>query len=363
MSLLLLTLIPQNITNATLRPPAPYDMTMASNLLRRGAARIRRPVAPVAADAVPSVPRRPYVSRAHPEFTKKTAVPIGDAIRTLLDEMDERHRRRLERWETNKDSRVEQRAAYLSRRGKAGAPSPDEVRDDASSNPYRRMDETVELALQLNVDPRKPGQSLRGSVSLPHGNGKTFGVAVFVDENELATEALARGAVAAGGDGLIEKIRRGEVPLTGFQRTLATPDVVPRLKSVARLLGPRGLMPNPKLGTVVSPDELLDALEGQMSGTSNYRTDKEGIVRLGVGRGSFGHERLLENVREFMNEIQGVKPETFGKGKKGQKKVSKGTKYYLKAHLSGTQGRGSVLVDLRTIDPTSSFFMGDPAAV
>merc|ERR1719253_1794837 len=99
---------------------------------------------------------------------------------------------------------------------------------------------------------------------------------------------------------------------------------MPRMSAVARILGPRGLMPNPKLNTIVPPD------------------------------------KLLANVREFMNEIQAVKPESFGKGKKGQKKVAKGTKYYLKAHLSSTQSKGSILVDLRTIDPTSSFFMSDP---
>lgn len=171
---------------------------------------------------------------------------------------------------------------------------------------------------------------------------------------------MERGAVAAGGASLVEAIQSGETPLTSFQRTLATPEAMRRLGAVARLLGPRGLMPNPKLGTIVPPDELLEALQQQMSGMSNYRTDKEGIVHVGLGRGSFGPEKLLDNVRAMMNEIQGIRPESFGKGKKGQKKVSKGTKYFLKAHLSATQGRGSVLVDLRTIDPTSAFFMTDP---
>ncbi len=276
--------------------------------------------------------------------------------------MDARHLHRLERWETNKDDRVEQRAAYLSTRGKAGAPTPEEVREDAAKNPYRRMDETVELALQLNLDPRKPGQSLRGSLSLPHGNGKKFAVAVFTDNAKLAEEALERGAVAAGGSSLIESIQNGSTPVTSFQRTLASPEMMSQLSPVARLLGPRGLMPNPKLNTIIPHDEMIDALDRQMSGVSNYRTDKEGIVRLGIGKGSFGMEKLLDNIRDMMNEVQSVKPESFGKGKKGGKKgkVSKGTKYYLKAHLSTTQGKGSVLVDLRTIDPTSSFFMSDP---
>jgi large subunit ribosomal protein L1 len=303
--------------------------------------------------------RRSYVSRAHAEPTPTT--PIQNAIRSLLDEMDERHRLRLERWERNKDNRVEQRVSYLTARGRPGAPTPEQVREDASTQPYRRMDETVELAIQLNLDPRKPGQALRGSMKLPHGNGRKFGVAVFTDNPTLATAALEAGAVVAGGISLVESIKAGSTSLSSFQRTLATSDMTSQLSSIARLLGPRGLMPNPKIGTIVPPDELLAALADQMSGVSNYRTDKEGIVRLGIGRGSFGMDKLLDNVREVMNEIHAVKPESFGKGKKGQKgKVAKGTKYYLKAHLSATQGRGSKLVDIRTIDPTSAFFMSDP---
>lgn len=302
--------------------------------------------------------QRGYVSRAHPTVIPST--PIISAVQTLLDEMDERHSMRAERWDKNKENRVERRASYLSARGGADAPTPEEIRKDASENEYRRMDETLELALQLNLDPRKPGQSLRGSLSLPHGNGRSFNVAVFTDDPVLAAAAKEAGAAVAGGTNLVEEIKGGTVPVSSFQRTLATPEMMRPMSAVARILGPRGLMPNPKLGTIVEGDDLIDALGKQMSGMSNYRTDREGIVRLGVGRGSFGPEKLLENIRELMNEIQGARPESFGKGKKGQKKVAKGTKYYLKAHLSATQGRGSVLVDLRTIDPTSSFFMGDP---
>ena len=177
---------------------------------------------------------------------------------------------------------------------------------------------------------------------------------------ELAKEALANGAVVAGGASLIEDIKNGNVSLTSFQRTLASPEMMPQLSSIARLLGPRGLMPNPKLNTIQPQDQLLETLEQQQSGISNYRTDKEGIVRIGIGRGSFGVDKLMDNMRELMNEIQSIKPESFGKGKKGKGGSAKGTKYYLKAHLSTTQSKGSVLVDLRTIDPTSSFFMSDP---
>jgi len=303
---------------------------------------------------------RGFKSRAHPEFTAPASVPILQAVDTLLAKIDERHNARAERWEKNKANRVTQRAAYFEQRGAAGAPTPEKVAEDAAAHAYRRMDETVELALQMNIDPRKQGQALRGSLALPHGNGRSFAVAVFTDDAELAREALARGAAVAGGAELVEAIKGGSTPVSSFQRALASPEVMPRMSAVARILGPRGLMPNPKLNTIVPPDELLAALKKQMSGMSNYRTDREGIVRLGIGRGGFGADKLLDNVREFMNEIQAVKPESFGKGKKGQKKVAKGTKYYLKAHLSSTQSKGSILVDLRTIDPTSSFFMSDP---
>jgi large subunit ribosomal protein L1 len=226
------------------------------------------------------------------------------------------------------------------------------------------MDETISMALQLNLDPRKPGQSLRGSLSLPHGNGKKFAVAVFTDDANLAQQALEMGAVAAGGTNLIESIKNGSTSLTSIERTIATPELMSELSAIARLLGPRGLMPNPKLNTIQPKEHVLTTLERQMSGISNYRTDKTGIVRLSLGKGSFGVDKLTDNVRELMNEIQAVKPDSFGKGKKGSGKGSgKGTKYYLKAHLSSTQAKQSVLVDLRTIDPTSVFFMSDAEKV
>ena len=226
------------------------------------------------------------------------------------------------------------------------------------------MDESIDLAIQLNLDPRKPGQSLRGSLALPHGKGKKFAVAVFTDDDALAKQALEKGAIAAGGASLIESIKNGTQSINSIDRCITTPEMMPELSAVARLLGPRGLMPNPKLNTIQPKDDILEALETQMSGTSNYRTNKEGIIHIGIGKGSFGVDKLTDNVRELMNEIQSAKPESFGKGKKGKGKGSgKGTKYYLKAHLSSTQGKGSVLVDLRTIDPTSVFFMSNPDEV
>ena len=302
--------------------------------------------------------QRAYKTRAHPTPTPQA--PIREALLTIISDMDARHELRKIRWEENKETRVKQRAEYLSRNGKPSHPSAEEVKEEAEKEEYRRMDETISMALQLNLDPRKPGQSLRGSLALPHGNGKRFAVAVFTDDPDLAQQALDQGAIAAGGASLIESIQSGTLPLTIIDRSIATPEMMPVLSSIARLLGPRGIMPNPKLNTIQPKEAILETLANQQSGISNYRTDKEGIVRLSVGKGSFGVDKLSDNVRELMNEIQAVKPESFGKGKKG-KGGGKGTKYYLKAHLSSTQGKNSVMVDLRTIDPTSVFFMSDPA--
>lgn len=243
--------------------------------------------------------------------------------------------------------------------------------------PYRNQDETIELALNLNLDPRKPGQALRGSCSLPHGTGKTVSVVVFTNDAELAKSIQeqagggdegegGKGSVVAGGENLISDLADGTIPLT-FDRALATPEIMSSLAPLARLLGPRGLMPNAKVGTIVPPSQMMDTIKQQQAGQIHYRTDKAGIVHAGVAKGSFDKNQIVENVQAFMNEMQEVKPESFGKGKKkggGGKGKSgggggnKNAKYYLKAHVSSTQGKG-VPVDLRTVDPTSTFFMGE----
>ena len=130
-------------------------------------------------------------------------------------------------------------------------------------------------------------------------------------------------------------------------------------------------MPNAKLDTIQKKDKIADAVKAQSAGVVQYRTDKEGIVHAGIGKGSFTEEALADNIREFMNLIQSVKPDSYGKGKKGGgggKKGKKGSaakkdaKYYLKAALTSSQGKGSVKIDLRSLDPTSSYFMGVPPA-
>jgi large subunit ribosomal protein L1 len=156
---------------------------------------------------------------------------------------------------------------------------------------------------------------------------------------------------------LIEQVLQGEVSVDTFDRAVASSDMMPTLsKKVARLLGPRGLMPNAKVGTLVAADELLEALDTQLTGKElQFRTEKEGIVHLPVGKSSFSREKLLDNIGQVMKTIFENKPETFGKGKKSGS-ISKGTKYLLKASLSSTQGIG-VRLDLRTVDPTSAFFL------
>lgn len=232
------------------------------------------------------------------------------------------------------------------------------IEDDG---PYRNQDETIEIALNLNVDPRKPGQSLRGTLSLPHGSGKAVRCVVFTASASAAEEALRAGAVAAGGDDLVTDISDGTLPPMSFDRSLASPEMMSRLSKVARLLGPRGLMPNAKLGTIVPADKLSSAVEEQMTGSVQYRTDKCGTVHAGIGRGSFGLQKLSENIRAFVEGIEEAKPEAYGRPKKGQKKVkaSKNAKYVLSAFMTSTQGKGHKL-DLDTIDPNSNRFMVDP---
>jgi len=233
--------------------------------------------------------------------------------------------------------------------------------------PYRNQNETIELALNLNLDPRKPGQAVRGALSLPNGTGKQVNVVVFTSDEGGDTIQAAKdaGASHAGGASLIESIQNGDIPVN-FDRALATPDMMPQLSKIARILGPRGLMPNAKLDTIQPAAKMADAVKAQAAGMLQYRTDKNGIVHAGVGRGNFSEEELAENIREFMTAIQEAKPESYGKGKKKSGGPGKGksagakkdAKYYLKAYLTSTQGKGSVNIDIRTLDPTSTHFMG-----
>jgi len=279
---------------------------------------------------------RGYVSRAHRSSGPEAVYPIGDALDEVLVGVSERIEHRAARWERNKEKRI-----------KGG--SKDE-------GPYRNQDETIELILNLNLDPRKPGQSLRGSLPLPHGTGKKVSVIVFTSDTDTATATLAAGATLAGGTALVQSIAEGLTPVT-FDRALATPDMMPLLSKIARVLGPRGLMPNAKVGTIQGVgEEMVDAVKRQVEGMVQYRAEKNGIIQVGIGKGSFGAEHLLDNLKTFLSEIQNVKPESFGKGKTKAGGSNKGAKYFLKAHLTAAQGK-SVNLDIKTVDPTSNFYM------
>ena len=172
------------------------------------------------------------------------------------------------------------------------------IKDSATT----KFDETVEVAINLDVDPKHADQMVRGTVSLPHGTGKALKVAVFA-KGDKAKEAEAAGADFVGAEDLAEKIQNGE---TGFDRCIATPDMMAVVGKLGKILGPRGLMPNPKLGTV-TPD-VTNAVKAAKAGQIEYRVEKEGIVHAGVGKASFSADQLVENVAAFVNAIVKAKP-------------------------------------------------------
>jgi large subunit ribosomal protein L1 len=165
-----------------------------------------------------------------------------------------------------------------------------------------KFDETVEVALNLNVDPRHADQMIRGSVVLPHGTGKKVRVAVFAKGDKI-DEAKAAGADLVGSDELIEQIQQGKID---FDIVIATPDMMGVLGKVARILGPKGLMPNPKTGTVTM--DVAQAVKNAKGGQVNFRVDKKGNMHAGIGKASFSEEQLAENLRTFVEKINRLKP-------------------------------------------------------
>jgi large subunit ribosomal protein L1 len=185
-----------------------------------------------------------------------------------------------------------------------------------------KFDETVEIAMNLNVDPRKADQNLRGTVLLPNGTGKTLRVAVFA-RGERAKEAEAAGADIVGAEDLAEKVQAGQIE---FDRCIATPDMMAVVGRLGKVLGPRGLMPNPKLGTVTA--NVAEAVRAAKGGQVEFRAEKAGLVHAGIGKVSFTEEALIENVRAFVGAISRAKPS----GVKGT--------YIKKVSLSSTMGPG-----------------------
>jgi large subunit ribosomal protein L1 len=185
-----------------------------------------------------------------------------------------------------------------------------------------KFDETVEVALNLGVDPRHADQMVRGTVDLPHGTGKAVRVAVFA-RGDKAEEARAAGADVVGAEDLAEAIQGGEI---NFDRCIATPDMMPVVGRLGRILGPRGLMPNPKLGTVTP--NVGQAVRAAKAGQVQFRVEKAGIVHGGVGKASFDQALLVDNIKAFVDAVSRARPTG-----------AKGT-YMKRVAISSTMGPG-----------------------
>ncbi len=198
----------------------------------------------------------------------------------------------------------------------------DAVKIIKASAKDRKFDETVELAVNLGVDPRHADQAVRGMLELPHGTGAKLRVAVFAKDKK-AEEAKAAGADIVGADDLAEKVLKGEID---FDRCIATPDMMPLMGRLGKVLGPKGLMPNPKLGTVTM--DVKKAVESAKGGAIEYRAEKAGIVHAGVGKASFDEKKLSENIKALVRELIRIRPS----GAKGN--------YMKKVTVSSTMGPG-----------------------
>jgi large subunit ribosomal protein L1 len=185
-----------------------------------------------------------------------------------------------------------------------------------------KFDETVEVAMNLGVDPRHADQMVRGVVTLPNGSGRTMRVAVFA-RGPKADEARAAGADVVGAEDLVEQVQGGTID---FDRVIATPDLMPLVGRLGKVLGPRGLMPNPKVGTVTM--DVTGAIKGAKGGSVEFRVEKAGIVQAGVGKASFDADKLVENIKAFADAVAKARPAG-----------AKGT-YIQRVAVSSTMGPG-----------------------
>ena len=193
----------------------------------------------------------------------------------------------------------------------------DALREYAS----KKFDETLEIAIRLGIDVTKADQNIRGMLSLPNGTGKTVRVAVFTANAQ--DEAKKAGADVVGGEELIDAVAAGNI---NFDRVIATPDMMPKMSKIARVLGPKGLMPNPKLGTVTN--NVAEAVATAKAGQIEYRAEKKGIIHAGIGKMSFETAKLVENANALIDQLKKVKPASA----KGQ--------YILGISVATTQGPG-----------------------
>ena len=167
-----------------------------------------------------------------------------------------------------------------------------------------KFNESVDVDFLLGVDTNKSDQIIKSFVELPHGNGKKVRVLVFANDDNI-DKALSAGAVYAGGDELISKVEKGEI--TDFDKCVATTAMMPKLAKIAKVLGPRGLMPNPKLGTVVNGD-VSSVVKSLLKGRSDIKTGKDGSVKLSIGKLSFSNEQLIENFKELVSVLKQLRP-------------------------------------------------------
>jgi large subunit ribosomal protein L1 len=227
--------------------------------------------------------------------------------------------------------------AKLTKRAKAAAESVDRNKqynlEEAvallKAHASAKFDETVEIAMNLGVDPRHADQMVRGVVSLPNGTGKSVRVAVFA-RDEKAEEAKSAGAEIVGAEELAEDIQKGEM---NFDRVIATPDMMAVVGRLGKVLGPRGLMPNPKLGTVTA--DVAQAVKDAKGGQVEFRVEKEGIIHAGVGKASFSEGALVQNIQALTDAVNKAKPSG-----------AKGT-FMKQVTISSTMGPG-VKVDVST---------------
>lgn len=210
-------------------------------------------------------------------------------------------------------------------RGKA-YPLPDAVKL-VKARANAKFDETVEIAMNLGVDPRHADQMVRGVCNLPNGSGRKLRVAVFA-KGAKAEEAKKAGADIVGAEDLVETVSKGTID---FDRCIATPDLMPLVGRLGKILGPRGMMPNPKVGTVTM--DITTAVKGAKGGAVEFRVEKAGIIQAGVGKASFSEEQLVGNIRAFIDAVLKAKPQ----GQKGT--------FVKKVSVSSTQGPG-VKIDL-----------------
>jgi len=212
----------------------------------------------------------------------------------------------------------------------AKAYSVDEAVKMVKDRAKAKFDETIEIAMNLGVDPKHADQMVRGVVNLPNGTGRTMRVGVFA-RGAKADEAKAAGADVVGAEDLVEKVNAGNID---FDRCIATPDMMGLVGRLGKVLGPRGMMPNPRVGTVTM--DITNAVKGAKGGSVEFRVEKAGIVQAGVGKASFSADKLAENVRAFVDAVNKAKPA----GAKGH--------YINRISISSTMGPG-VKIDMATV--------------